>query len=74
MKEYRVRYTKKVTKTIVATESVTADSPEQARRAVAHPRSGVGKVINTEIKVTEFEIKEETDIGGKSLAELGIKF
>ena len=72
MKQYKIRYTKKVTKTIVATESVTADSPEQARRIVAHPRSGVGKVINTEIEVTKFEVKEEIDFGGNSMAEMGI--
>ena len=75
MKQYKIRYTKKVTKTIVATESVTADSPEQARGFIAHPRSGLGKVINTEIEVIEFEVKEEIDIGGGSVADImkGVK-
>ena len=75
MKEYKIRYTKKVTKTILATNSVTADNPEQARRMLASdPNSSVGKVIDTEVEIAEFEVKEVIDYGGKSLAEMGIKF
>ena len=75
MKEYKIRYTKKVTKTILATNVVTADNPEQARRMLASdPNSSVGKVIDTEVEITEFEVKEVIDYGGKSLAEMGIKF
>ena len=75
MKEYKIRYTKKVTKTILATSVVTADNPEQARRMLASaPNSSVGKVIDTEVEIAEFEVKEVIDYGGKSLAEMGIKF
>ena len=75
MKDYKIRYVKKVTKTILATNSVTADNPEQARRMLASdPNSSVGKVIDTEVEIAEFEVKEVIDYGGKSLAEMGIKF
>ena len=75
MKDYKIRYIKKVTKTILATNVVTADNPEQARRMLANdPNSSVGKVIDTEVEITEFEVKEVIDYGGKSLAEMGIKF
>ena len=74
MKEYKIRYTKKVTKTVVATETLTADSPEQARRLLARDKNARGKVLNVKIEITEFEVKEEIDYGGKSLAEMGINF
>ena len=65
MKDYKIRYIKKVTKTILATNAVTADSPEQARRILANdPNSSVGKVINTEVKITEFEVVDEAEMGG----------
>ena len=64
MKDYKIRYIKKVTKTILATNVVTADSPEQARRRLSSsPNSGVGKVIDTEIIITEFEVKDEGPLG-----------
>jgi len=65
MKDYKIRYVKKVTKTILATNSVTADNPEQARRMLASdPNSSVGKVIDTEVEITEFEVKDEAEMGG----------
>ena len=64
MKDYKIRYIKKVTKTILTTNVVTADSPEQARRILANsPNSGVGKVIDTKIEITEFEVKDEGLLG-----------
>ena len=64
MRDYKIRYIKKVTKTILATNVVTADSPEQARRILANsPNSGVGKVIDTKIEITEFEVKDEGLLG-----------
>ena len=65
MKDYKIRYVKKVTKTILATNSVTADNPEQARRMLASdPNSSVGKVNDTEVEITEFEVKAEAEMGG----------
>ena len=64
MRDYKIRYIKKVTKTILATNVVTADSPEHARRILANsPNSGVGKVIDTKIEITEFEVKDEGLLG-----------
>ena len=64
MRDYKIRYIKKVTKTILATNVVTADSPEQARRMLANsPNSNVGKVIDTKIEITEFEVKDEGLMG-----------
>ena len=64
MKDYKIRYIKKVTKTILATNIVSADSSEHARRILANsPNSGVGKVINTKIEITEFEVKDEGLLG-----------
>ena len=65
MKDYKIRYIKKVTKTILATNIVSADNPEQARRRLSNsPNSGVGKVIDTEIIITEFEVVAEAKLGG----------
>ena len=53
MKDYKIKYTKKVTKT------------DQARRRLSNsPNSGVGKVIDTEIIITEFEVVAEAKLGG----------
>ena len=64
MKQYKIRYTKKVTKTVVATETLTADSPEQARRLIARDKNARGKVLNVKIEITEFEVKDEAEMGG----------
>ena len=64
MKDYKIRYIKKVTKTILATNIVSANSSEHARRILANsPNSGVGKVIDTKIEITEFEVKDEGLLG-----------
>ena len=64
MKDYKIRYIKKVTKTILATNIVSADSSEHARRILANsPNSGVGKVIDTKIEITQFEVKDEGLLG-----------
>ena len=64
MKDYKVIYTKKVTKTIRATAIVTADNPDQVRRILSNsPNSGVGKVIDQEIEITDFEIIKEGKLG-----------
>ena len=65
MKDYKIKYTKKVTKTIRATAIVSADNPDQVRRILSNnPNSGVGKVIDTEIEITEFEVVAEAKLGG----------
>ena len=65
MRDHRIRYTKKVTKTIRATQIISADNADHARRILANsPLSGVGKVINTEIEITEFEVIGESKLGG----------
>lgn len=64
LKDYKIRYIKKVTKTILATSIVTAENPEQARKFIGHiPNSGVGKVIDHEIEITDFEIIKEGKLG-----------
>jgi len=64
LKDYKIRYIKKVTKTIQATAIVTAENPEQARKCFGNsPNSGVGKVIDQEIEITDFEIIKEGKLG-----------